>query len=207
METSDNAAEKSILLKIAEKLSAAQQELDELAVQLALGKAEAVEAFEKIKKEFSLRLAELSQILESTAENEDLSSLKAKIAELKGQLVSGKADTKGLFKAQRQKLLVALKALEEAIKEKFIRHPRVSEIINEMEKFKLTLEILRLRFVLKKFEIKDGFRSGMKEAAFEITNLFHRTERKIKNAKQSCTDFGDEIQEAYRYIKKAVKKI
>ncbi len=207
MENLTNTTEKSILLRIAKKLTAAQQELDELAVQLALGKAEATDKFEDIKKEFGVRLNELKQVIDASPEKEITTDLNAKMNVLEAQLSIGQAKTKDLFEAQMKKILAGMADVEIVMKTKFMNNPNVHDLVNELEKFKLKLEVLRLRFALKKFEVKDGFRSGMKEARKEINNLMAGAKNKLSKAKDTYTDFRDEIKEAYEHMRKAVKKI
>ena len=90
---------------------------------------------------------------------------------------------------------------------KFANNAIVNDVVNELEKFKLKLEIIRLRFVLKKFEIKDGFQSGMSDARKRISKILSASKTKLSKAKETYTDFRDEISESYRHMRKAVKKI
>ncbi len=207
METATSATEKSILLKIANKLTLAQQELDELAVQLALGKAEATDKFEEIKKEFNTRLADLKQRMETTTSSEFTDELKVKLAELETELKAEKAVTGDLFEKQKSKIILAMADLEYTLKEKFANSHLLTDAIHEFEKFKLKMEILRLRFTLKKFEIKDGFRNGMNDASREIKKIWAGAKNKFDEAKETYHDFQDEIEESYQHIRKAIKRI
>jgi flagellar hook-basal body complex protein FliE len=207
METATSTTEKSILLTIANKLTQAQQELDELAVQLALGKAEATDKFEEIKKEFNSRLADLKQKMETTTSSEFTDELKAKLADLEKELKAGRAITSDLFEKQKSKIILAMADLEYTLKEKFANSNLLSDAVHEFEKFKLKMEILRLRFTLKKFEIKDGFRNGMNDASREIKKIWAGAKNKFVLAKETYQDFQDEIEESYQHIRKAIKKI
>ncbi len=206
METS-STMEKSILLKISEKLALAQQELDELAVQLALGKAEAKDKFEEIKKDFRVRLNELRQAVSTAPKGDTLNELVRKIEELEMLLTSGKAETKDLFETQKKKILKAILEIENALKGKFLDNTGMNHFTNEFEKFKLKLEILRLKFVVKKFEVKDEFRTGMKMAKKEITGIMDGTKHQFNKAKEKLNDFSGEISQAYQHLRKGMKHL
>jgi len=207
MDKSTNTNQESILLKIADNLIKAQQELDEFAVQLSLGKAEATEKFEEIKKELVTRLSSLKQIISSSNAASISEELKSKISMLQLELATGKTETKSSFDAQKKKIISAIYALEETIKEKLTSNESVHEIVNELEKFKIKLEILRLKFVLKKFELKTGFHSEMKEAGKKIEGILKTSKEKWHNTQKTYTDFRQDISEAYGHIRKAVNKI
>ena len=146
----EESVEKTTLQKVSEKLLAAQQEIDGLALQLALGKADAKDKFEEIKKEFRLQVAEFKNVLETVSESSVSPEVRARIEELEIQLALGKADSKDIFDEQKTKIERAIGRLEEEIKLKWKSMQTPHFIAHEAEKFKLKLEILRLRFGLKK---------------------------------------------------------
>ena len=84
---------------------------------------------------------------------------------------------------------------------------RLDDFKSEMEKFKLKLEILKLKFDLKKFIIKDDFKKGMLEARIKIDKLFDKVEEKTEDARKKYADFGEEIDLAFKHLKKAVGKL
>ena len=207
MNTLSEPKEKSILLKIAEKLLQAQQELDELAVQLALGKAEAKDKFEEIKKDFRFRVNELRQIITSTPKSNDIADLVVKIEELDALLNSGKVETLLSFELQKKQILNAIIEIENRIKNKFLTTAAVNHFANEFEKFKLKLEILKLKFVVNKFEVKAGFRTEMKTARKEIAGIVEGTENQFNKAKGKVDDFSEEIYLAYKHLKNVIRNL
>ncbi len=58
MKNTETTNQKPILVKIADQLLKDQQELDSLAVQLSLGKAEAKDKFEEVKKQIRKSIQE-----------------------------------------------------------------------------------------------------------------------------------------------------
>ena len=207
MNTLSESGKKSILLRIAEKLLQAQQELDQLAVQLALGKAEAKDKFEEIKTGFRSRVNELKQSISQDKGSNDLAALVLKIEELDILLSSGKVETRGSFEIQKEKILKAITEIESRIKNKFTTISALNNFTGEFEKFKLKLEILRLKFVVKKFEVKEGFRTGMKTTRKEIAGIVERVEDRFNKSKITVNDFTEEIYHSYQRLRKVIDQL
>ncbi len=203
----EETMEKTVLQKVSEKLLEAKQEIDELALQLALGKAEGKEKFEEIKKEFRTQVTELKDLLTKTSDRDLSPEVKAKIEALELQLSLGKADSKELFEVQKKKIINALSSLETEIKEQWQKIKTPHLFAHEVEKFKLKLEILRLRFGLKKFEIKEDYHTWMATARTEITNLTSGAREQLTKGKEKYGDFKDEVSLAYKHLKKAVESL
>jgi hypothetical protein len=205
METKTKELPKPILQMLGEGMLKAQQEIDELALQLSLGKTEAKEKFEEIKEDFTKRVNELKQFLKSALDKPVPVALKLKLEELELQLKEGKAETKESFDLQRAALVEATIALENEIRKAIAKLEVSGYFHHEAEKFLLKLEILRLKFGIKRFEIKDTFRTRMERAKKSI-HYFADKARKMGNRKAHI-DFKDEIAEAYKHLKGAVKNL
>jgi hypothetical protein len=205
METKTKETPKPLLQTIGEGMLKAQQEIDELALQLSLGKVEAKEKFEEIKSEFIQKLNGLQIFLKSALDKSMPEVLKLKLKELELQLKVGRAESKESFDLQREALIVATIALEDEIRKSLQKVEASSYFHNEFEKLLLKLEILHLKFGIKKFEIKDAFHERMMRAKKSIRYFIDKT-RRVKNGK-SHTDFGAEIAEAYKHLKNAVKNL
>jgi len=203
----EETTETNILQKVTEKLLAAQQEIDELALQLALGKADARDKFEEIKSEFRLKVGELKNILANPAENYLSPEVKAKIEELELQLALGKADSKDLFEGQKKKIMKALTHLEEDIQNNWRRIKAPDFFVHEVEQFKLKMEILRLRFRLKKFDVRDDYRNRMQTVRREIKKMTTKAKEKLNARPEKYDDFKYEISLAYKHIKNAVESL
>lgn len=203
----EETIEKNILQKVTEKLLSAQQEIDELALQLALGKAEATEKFEEIKKEFKLKINELKNLLANPSENYLSPEVKAKIEELELQLALGKADSKVLFEEQKKKIMKALANLEENIQKNWRMIKAPDFFLHEVEQFKLKMEILRLRFRLKKFDVRDDYRNQMQTVRREIRKMASKTKDRLSARQEKYDDFKYEISLAYKHIKNAVESL
>jgi hypothetical protein len=196
--------EKPIVEKITDKLLIAQQEIDELVVQFALGKAEGKEKFEEIKKEFRQRVSELKKLLETAALDFLTPETRQKIDHLEVQLALGKAESKELFEEQKKKIIKALSEVEAAIKPWINSIKLPDNFSHEMEKFKLKLEIIRLKFQLKKFEIKDVFKDNMADTRRKIEKINAGIKHKLEAGSLKYSDFQDEMSLAYKHLKKAL---
>lgn len=198
---------KKILIRIAEKLSEAQQEIDELTVQLALGKAEAKDKFEDIKKEFRSRLNEFRQYLATLPSDTELSGARAIVDTLEKELEQGEASTQEAFASQQKKILTTTVSLQNTLKKKPAFSSLSHDFIHELEKFKIKLEIVHLRFGLRKMEIKDEFRDRMDEARKHVDKIRERVKESVISGKDMYEDFREEIQLAYKHFRKALKEL
>lgn len=206
MENKGNqATEKPVLTRFADRLLEAQQELDELAVQFALGKAEARDKFEEINKSFKSQINSFKDKLSQGEVRQFAQQLKSRIDDLELQLALGKIETKELFEEQRKKILKSLTAFEDELNRMLPAIVDVDALYHEIEKFKLKLEIIRLKFVLKKFSIKDSFREQMKEAKHKVTKLTDQVNAKLEAGNNKLSDFKDEIHLAYKHLRKAIE--
>lgn len=196
--------------KIGSFLKHSQQEIEELALQFSLGKAEAADKFEEIKKEFHSKSFQWKQSFEKfkTTNKDIFQKVKGGFEELQLQLSLGKAEGKDLFEDQKKKILLSIHELEMQVKNDPELSKQWDEFNVEIEKFKLKLEILSLKYKLKKFELKDSFKSSMTEAKKEIEHFYSRTEKKIsKEGHKYIRDFTGEINEVYLHLKKAIKSL
>ncbi len=207
MKKTREGQDKPFLHKIADELLEAQQEIDELALQLSLGKADTKEKFERIKKEFRNNIVEFRRLLEETPHKLITPEVKKKVQELEVQLALGIAETKDEFEEQRKKLLGSISVVEKSIKNWLKEVDIPTSIGSEMEKFKLKLEILRLKYSLKKFELKDDFKEQMHNAKMEIERIASKTKSKLQIGKRKYNDFSEGISTAYDHLKKAVKHL
>jgi len=204
MKTQENL--ENALLIVSEKLLLAQQEIDELTLQLALGKVEAKDKFEEIKHTFKMYVIELKNLL-SASQKAITPEVRSKLEELELQLSLGKADTKDLFEAQKKKIMQSISNLEDVIKKYWSTMQMPDFFSHEVEQFKLKMEILKLRFRLKGFDIKDEYRSKMQAVRREIKRLATHANDKLYTRPDRYNDFRYEISLAYKHLKNAVESL
>lgn len=173
--------------------------LEELQVQTALGKAEAQDKYEDIKKEFNLFLHDSEFKIKGIKEN--MEDLKISFEQLRVQLALGKAETIEAFKMQKKDLLLTIHEIEVKIKSNPSLNRMYAVTLIEIEQFKIQLEILEQKYMQEKTATKSSF-----EKAKEEFNLFIESVKVKYGKKKEATKFEhfqSEISEAFDHFKKA----
>jgi hypothetical protein len=184
--------------KIVEALKKATIEIEELQVKAALGKAEAEDKYEDIKKKLNLFIHDSKFKVKTGKEKVD--HLHTKFDELKVQLALGKAESLEKFKEQKKQLLQKLHEIEVEIKtnETFKRIYALALI--EMEKFKISLEILEQKFSQSKTNTKTSFEKGKQEFEKFVDDF---KSKYTKKEETKWEHFQSEISEAFTHLKQA----
>lgn len=194
-----------ILKQLAARLLEAQQELDEFALQLALGKAEAKDRFEEIKKDFGQRVRNWRSKFSGTMTDDLLREITDRLAELEERLASGEAPDEKEFKKQASFITNLLERIQTFITSNVKEDSQAAQLWHEMEKFKLKLEILRLKFALKRFILKEDAHQAAKDLRLRIEKILHQVENKISEGKDTLSDVQVEMREAYEHIRETLK--
>jgi ribosomal protein L29 len=188
--------------KVIGALKKTTTELEEFRVQTALGKAEAEDKYEEIKKKFNLFIHDSTFKAESVKEKID--ELNTKFDELRVQLALGKAETKDAFKKQKKQLLSTLHAIEVKIKTNETLNRMYALTLIEIEQFKIQLEILEQKFNTDKSEAKDKFEKGKTDFNTFIDKLKAKYGKKKETTQ--IEHFQAEISEAFNHFKNAFSK-
>jgi len=199
METTD----KTFTDRIINGLKNAATELEELRVQMTLGKAEVKDIFEDLKKKFNGRLNELKSEYAKIKTNENVLPVINAFEHLQVQLALGMAETRELFEDQIAKIRKELNALETELKKHDLLHFHAAEIQLEIEKFKAKVELISLKFKLKKIITEYDFQQKKDEFLHEMDKLKVKILGKENQAKEKWSSFKKEIEEAYTHLKKA----
>lgn len=173
-------------------------ELEEFQVQVALGKAEASDTYEQIKKNLHLLLHEGKYNFKKGKDK--IEDLKEQLDTLRVQLELGKAETIEEFKAQKKKLLLAFHDIEVKIKTNEKLNRFYANLLVKIELFKVQLEILEEKFEGKKEKAKVTFQKGKKEFNEFVERL---TNKYGKKEVSKWEHFQGEISEAFSHFKKA----
>jgi len=199
---------------IQNRLQSIEKSLDEFQLQLALGKAEALDEFEKQKKRLSEFVFEFQQKIESlTTENELINKLKSALQELQLQLSLGKAESKEVFEEQKEKIIKVVGDLEEIIKadkkidEKFA--DLYDYLDNSTQNFRTALDILRLQINLGKAEAEDNFEQVKKELSPVFSDLKEKI-NKIKDngfSESSFKELNQELKNSFSLVKKVFSNL
>jgi len=177
-------------------------ELEEFQVKAALGKAEAQDKYEEVKKKFNLFVHDNEFKIKDIKKK--IEELNTKFDELRVQLALGKAETKEIFKKQKKQLLATLHDIEVKIKTNDTLNRMYALTLIEIEQFKIQLEILEQKFKKDKPEVKDSFEKGKKDFNSFIDKFRGKYEKKKEETK--IEHFQNEISEAFDHFKKAFTK-
>jgi hypothetical protein len=200
---------KPFLVKIADRLVKDQQDLDELAVQLSLGKAEARDKFEEAKMKMRKRVWKITNAVSSEFEQgiDWVQSLKEKLSNLMGHLDKGRAETKETFKQQKQSILKGLDEVEKEMQ----KSPEASKLSRTFalasEKIKLQMEMLEKKLSAGKQELTKEFHEEMDKAMVKMHSIAVRLREKKEDAAEKLEEFKDELHESYDHLKKAVRSM
>ncbi len=188
--------------KVIEALRKTAINLEEFQVKVALGKAEAEDKYEDVKKKFNLFIHDTEFKIKEV--KEDIEELKSKFDELRVQLALGKAETKEIFENQKKELLLTLHEIEVKIKSNKTLNRMYALTLIEIEQFKIQLEILEQNYNREKIELKNLFEKGKQEFNAFIDKFKARHSKNKEETK--LEHFQNEISEAFVHFKRAFSK-
>jgi hypothetical protein len=195
METTQNT---HFIDKVVEALNKTAIELEEFQVKAALGKTEALEKYEELKKKFNIFINDNKTKIKTGKEKVD--HIHAKFDELRVQLVLGKAETAEKFNEQKKQLLLTMHHLEVEIKTNETLKRMYAFILIEIEKFRISLEILEEKFNKGKSDTKISFEKGKQE----FKNFIDGLKSKYSKKEETKWDhFQNEISDALTHLKQA----
>jgi len=177
-------------------------ELEEFQVQAALGKAEAQDKYEEVKKKFNQFIHDSEFKIKGV--KDQIEELNTKFDELRVQLALGKTETKEIFKKQKKQLLSTIHDIEVKIKSNETLNRMYAFTLIEIEQFKIQLEILEQKFSKDKKESKDGFEKGKQEFMSFIDKFKGKYAKKKEESR--LEHFQNEISEAFDHLKSAFSK-
>jgi hypothetical protein len=186
-------------------LKKAVVELEEFRVQAALGKAEAHDAFEAAKKNLRHFMHETEQRFSASQEtvNDIATQLKAAMETLQVQLALGKAESREAYEAQHKKIVQALKTLEVFLESNKFTADFQESLTREIQKFKIKMEILKLRYELNNISAHEEFEEKKSDFSKKLEELGTQLREKEKKAEKVWDHFKEDIAEAYGDMKKA----
>ena len=183
-------------------LGAAKQELDELVVQLRLGKAEAADYVESHKSDLDRRLGEIQATL---GDSETCAALRGRLDELRVQLALGKMESKDQLEAQRDKIGSALHAareewhsLEEGVRE---------ELGHRGESLETKLNALGLDLGLAAVVAEDDLKVRKEELTLQAERLAEKVKTAGSEAGEKSEEVIAEAREAWSDLKDNLRRL
>ncbi len=198
------ATEKKLGDNLIAQMKKSATDLENFQVQLALGKAEAKDKFEELKKKFNGAVH--SAKLKLIAGKSKLDEIKSEFEEMQVQLALGKADTIDAFNDQKKKILRGISVIEKRLETNSLADEIESRFRHDIEKFKIQLDVLRVHYELGKMEVRDEFEYEKHELAEVIAKMKAKLEGRKKDIGQTRKARREELKEAYKHLKKAMVK-
>lgn len=185
-----------------EKATRIKAYLEELELQMALGKADAKDAIEKEKKNFQQFLRKYrSQIHDSVDEShEHLHELNTKFANLAAKVDMALPPTKRKFDQYKKDTLSAIYELELTLKEKY---GDVGEDVEKrLDNFKDKLDAYRIQLAFTEVKEEDKLR----ERKVELLNAINEIRDKLQEREEAgakLEHFVEDISDSFDKMKKA----
>lgn len=181
------------------RLRKSASQLEEFQLQLALGKAEAADQYEAIKKKMKTKIrAAKKSILDAGTDAED--ALLGTIEELEVQLALGKAETRDQFAEQKKRIFRAINRLDKELDPEHADE----QIRHEMETFRIKMELLDLHYSLGAMDARDKFQVEKHKLEETLAKLKVKYTVKKADVLKDVDQRKAELKEAYRHLKKAV---
>lgn len=197
MNTKEKTIGKPIQHNLTDRLNAVHRELDEFTLQLALGKVEAKEKFEELKKQLKIHLGNLRMAITIQKVEKLSKEFLSKLDEVEKELNAGKVTDKEMFMTQKRHIIKALISFEDDLKKIFLKNTNVQHLMQEIENFKLRIEILRLKLVLKRFTIKDSFKSNKEKVRKSVHKIIDKARENIASGEKRMMRARNGINKTY----------
>lgn len=197
MEKTEN---KHFMDYVVEGMRKSADELEKFQVKVSLGKAEAMETFQELKKSYGHYTHELK--LKAENGKEELKNLKAKFQDLQVQLALGKAETVDAFEAQKKKILDAILDLQNTIKSNPTFIKSYALLLETLEKLKIKLEILSEKLDPVKAKISKVYENRKEDLENVILSFKEKFNNKV-DLDSRMEVFQDELTAAFKHFKKA----
>jgi hypothetical protein len=189
-----------------EKATQIKAFLEEMQVQMALGKAEAKEAFEREQKNFQKFLnqqkVEMKKLKEMNEEN--LTELSQKFNALEALIEKDLPHSKRKFDAMKKETLQAIYELEYEIKKTFGNVN--AEMQNRLDDFKVKLDGYRIQLALSNFD-DEALLETRKEELQKAIDEIQAKMNEESEAKGKVENFVEEISESFDHMKKAFSEL
>ena len=196
--------------KAEKRVQALKSMLEELNLQLHLGKADAETAFEEQKANIRDWAAKMSSRLDEAKDlnEENLTKIKGALEDLRVQAALGKANTEDLLKDQQAELKKRLEQLRSDIDIVFGTGREHSDEFLEdlslrLHDYQVKFDIFKLQLQLAKMESDQEFEKRKAEVADRIKQFQGDVEKRASDASDKWDQFSSEMTEAWKHIRKA----
>jgi hypothetical protein len=185
-----------------ERLTQMKVLLDEMQIQMALGKAEAKDVFDRERKNFLQFMSEEKNMLRRTGEAaaKHREVLMEKFVALDARLAKVPAENKRQYDVQKRETLHAIYNLELAIKEAIGDVGMALQV--KLNAFRGKLDDFRIKLALGEFE-EEGVLEAMKPELVDAIADIRERLKKEAGASEKIDSFANEISTSFDHMKKA----
>jgi hypothetical protein len=185
-----------------ERLTQMKVLLDEMQVQMALGKAEAKDIFDRERKNFLQYIAEEKTMLRRTGEaaTTHRQALMENFELLDTKLAKPPAENKRQFDAQKKEVLNAIYTLEMAMKEAYGDVGMALQ--GKLDAFRNKLDTFRIKLALGEFEAEEQLEALKPDLINGIAEIRGRLSKEM-GASEKIDSFTNEISTSFEHMKKA----
>ncbi|MBK8567751.1 MAG: hypothetical protein IPN76_31645 [Saprospiraceae bacterium] len=185
-----------------ERLTQMKVLLDEMQIQMALGKAEAKDVFDRERKNFLQFMSEEKNMLRRTGEAaaKHREVLMEKFVALDARLAKEPAENKRQYDVQKRETLHAIYNLELAIKEAIGDVGMALQV--KLNAFRGKLDDFRIKLALGEFE-EEGVLEAMKPELVDAIADIRERLKKEAGASEKIDSFANEISTSFDHMKKA----
>lgn len=186
-------------------------EVDEMNVQLHLGKAEMGDEFEKQKKRIRDWANEGSRKISALGNKVGAygTKIKGALEDLQIQLSLGKAETEEGLEKQKEKINQALHNVQDKLKEgRKAAKDKTGKVAENLEDtftgLRGRIDMLFVQMNLAKKELGDELEPRREKARKQLQQLQAKLQDAEKVTEQKWKHFREEVSEAFQHVKKAI---
>lgn len=190
-----------------ERLTQMKVLLDELQVQMALGKAEAKDIFERERKNFMQFVSDEKKVLRKSGEaaGKHRQTLMEKFNGLDARFAKASAENKRQFDVQKRETLHAIYELELAMKEAYGDVGMALQA--KLDAFRANLDTYRIKLALGEFDAASNELELLKpELVDAMAEIRKRLEKEV-GAGEKIDSFTNEISTSFDHMKKAFSNL
>jgi uncharacterized protein YoxC len=184
-----------------------KREIDELAVQLNLGKAEAVDFVEERKQELRGIIDHVKQALDDgkAAGGEQVDALKKSLDELRLQLALGKMESRDALSEQRAKISAAIDSTREHLEP--VEKDLKSRIHDTGESLKTKLSALALDLGIREAVAEEELVRRKDEFKEDLKGIKETLQPAIDGVGESLDDIGRQARDKFDDFKKRLNQL
>jgi ElaB/YqjD/DUF883 family membrane-anchored ribosome-binding protein len=188
-------------------ISRLKREIDELALQLELGKADAVDFVEERKDELRGLIDNVREAVDEgkVAGGEQVTSLKQSLDELRVQLALGRMETQDSLSAQRAKISAAVDSTRERLEpvEQSVRE----KIQDSGESLKTKLSALALDLGIRGAVAEEELSRKKDEFKSDLKNIKETLQPAIDGVGESLDEIGRQARDKFDDLKNRLNQL